>query len=835
MCEDPFFDRLALPAYRTTPDGEILSANRALASLLGADSVSDVLTLDVGDLYVQPGLRDSLIDRALPGVQIPSEEVELRRVDGSTVWVRISTTAVLDDTGAVLFYEGTLEDIGEERDARMSLADKNRLLDTLTRIQDRFISGSDFGHAVDRLLDDLLELCGSSFGLIARVMDGEHGPYLRTMAVSNIAWDDTTHEMWDRLGPRGLEFHDLDNLLGAAVTSRVPVITNDPARDPRRGKKPDGHPPIDSLLSLPVLKGGKVIGIVALANREGGYELAHGRRLEPFVATIGSLIQAVTEEERRVAAEERELMREQRFQAVVDAALDAIVVFDEMGRIEDFNPAAERMFGHPESAILGSDVRTLMVDDSLGSPAETALRAGKPGLTMEVPLRHASGAAFVADVSLASVWVGERPVVAAVLRDATERAVTEQALRQAKEYADRASRSKDEFLASMSHEFRTPLNGIIGLASILQRGTHGAINEKQREYVTHIEASGRHLLDLIGDVLDLAKIEADRLEPDYTPMTIATVVGEAVSMVREAAVGGGLTLEVDVDADIPDIAADVRRTRQVLLNLLSNAVKFTSAGGRIVVSARIEDDTLEVGVSDTGIGIASDDLETVFLPFHQLDSSLARRHEGTGLGLALSRRLIEMQEGKMFATSQLGAGSRFAFQLPLSRIETPDDSGDDSSVHLPSRIRGSGVVAVLVVEDNDVNRMLVADYLEAHGYKVLTATDGDEAIERATTDRPDVIIMDIQMPGRDGLSATREIKARPETADTPIIALTALAMAGDAERCLAAGCDAYLSKPCDPAEVVSAVRAQLGKDGAPGRPISKATQETGQGSITTWT
>jgi len=393
------------------------------------------------------------------------------------------------------------------------------------------------------------------------------------------------------------------------------------------------------------------------------------------------------------------------------------------------------------------------------------------------------------------------------VRDISERKVTEEALRRAKEAAERASRSKDEFLAGMSHELRTPLNGVIGLSSILRRGTHGGLNEKQAEYVTQIEASGRHLLSLINDVLDLAKIEADRLEPKLAPVEVVSLAEQALGMVREAAVANNVAVEIDLSPSLPTVMADERRTRQVLVNLLGNGIKFTPPGGRVGITATTEDERVLVAVWDTGIGIPSDRLEDVFVPFQQVDASLDRRHEGTGLGLALSRRLIEAQGGDLRVESRVGEGSRFYFRLPVApdparSMPGPSEPADpDPEYAAPSR--------VLVVEDNDVNRMLITDYLEVHGLDVVVAMDGNEAIARAVESRPDVILMDIQMPRRDGLSATKELKTRSETGHIPIIALTALAMKGDADRCLAAGCDEYLSKPCDPATVLSVVQRYL--------------------------
>jgi CheY-like chemotaxis protein len=269
-----------------------------------------------------------------------------------------------------------------------------------------------------------------------------------------------------------------------------------------------------------------------------------------------------------------------------------------------------------------------------------------------------------------------------------------------------------------------------------------------------------------------------------------------------------VSLVTDIPAELPVVLADERRTRQVLVNLLGNGVKFTPSGGEVGVTAARFPDRVEVAVWDSGIGIPTDRLEDVFLPFQQVEGSLDRRHEGTGLGLSLSRKLIEAQGGAMRVTSALGEGSRFEFSLRLAPVEG-QAAYESSQIPQPVAVAARPRSRVLVVEDNNVNRMLIADYLEAHGIDVVAAVDGDEAVARAIDSAPDVILMDIQMPRRDGLSATRELKTRNDTRHIPVVALTALAMKGDAERCLAAGCDEYLSKPCDPATVLHAVEKHL--------------------------
>jgi PAS domain S-box-containing protein len=800
--------RLPVAVYRSTPDGRFVAGNPKLVELIGASSMAELFEMDIRQLYSDPTERDDMVRRLGPGQSLPPSETRLRRLDGAEIWVRESCHAVAGPDGAVEFIEGVLEDFTARREADWLLNESHRLLDAVTAAQNRFLTGVDVGVVFDDLLEVLLELTNSEYGFIAEVRGEGGGRYLRSMAMSNIAWNEATREMYDRLGPRGMEFHNLETLFGRVVLDAVPVISNDPVSDPRRGGRPHGHPPLDSFLGVPVFKGPTVIAVVALANRPGGYREAVADFLEPFLSTVGSIIEAIHERLARSEAEERERIRELRFQAVVEAAVDGVIVFDEHGTVEAFNPAAEQLFGYTVDEIQGSNVRRLIPPDLIEPYQSLAADLGGVGKPQEVTVLHRSGDEFQVEVSLGLFRLDGRNTFTAVVRDVAERKVTEEALRRAKEAAERASRSKDEFLAGMSHELRTPLNGVIGLSSILRRGTTGRLNEKQLEYVSQIEASGRHLLSVINDVLDLAKIEAERLRPEVAPVGVASLIEQSLGMVREAAMAKQVRLEIDLPADLPPVLADARRIRQVLVNLLGNGIKFTEDGGQVGVTTRAVGEQIAIQVWDTGVGIPADRLEDVFLPFEQVEASLDRRHEGSGLGLTLSRRLMEAQGGSISVTSTVGQGSRFECRLPIATAERSVSEESRSSVVAP-RFGRSGRNTVLVVEDNDVNRMLITDYLEVHGLEVITAIDGDEAVAHALDASPDVILMDIQLPRRDGLSATRELKARDETRDIPVIALTALAMKGDADRCLAAGCDEYLSKPCDPAEVLQVVERYL--------------------------
>lgn len=374
-----------------------------------------------------------------------------------------------------------------------------------------------------------------------------------------------------------------------------------------------------------------------------------------------------------------------------------------------------------------------------------------------------------------------------------------QVLHQANVELTRAARAKDEFLASMSHELRTPINAILGYSESLQDEIYGQLDGSQREAIGHIEAGGRHLLGLINDILDLAKVEAGRLDLEIEPMSVAEVCQISMLFVQEQAQRKRLRLELELNGPQVLIAADVKRLKQILVNLLSNAVKFTPVGGEVGLSVRVDGEAgvIRFAIHDTGIGIAPADLQRLFQPFVQLDSVLRRTHTGSGLGLALVRRLVEAHGGSVTVESEVGRGSCFTVALPYRPLVDDQISDVCPEYDVDPTVTGEkqATGTILLVDDNAENIDMTRSYLHAHGYEVLVAMDGFEALRLVEQRQPQLILMDIQMPRMDGLEAMRRVRAIPSSATTPIIALTALAMPGDRGRCLTAGATDYLAKP----------------------------------------
>ncbi|MEZ4384361.1 MAG: ATP-binding protein [Nannocystaceae bacterium] len=366
---------------------------------------------------------------------------------------------------------------------------------------------------------------------------------------------------------------------------------------------------------------------------------------------------------------------------------------------------------------------------------------------------------------------------------------------EAREEALAASQAKSDFLANMSHELRTPMSAILGVADLLREHP---LDAEDSEYVEMIRSSGDILLTLLNDILDLSKIEASKLEIEEVPMSVAQLVDDVAAMMRVRAERKGLRLEVELPAELPTVAADPTRLRQLLINLLGNALKFTERGEvvlRVEVRERSADTlALRFAVRDSGIGIAAEKIPHLFHAFHQVDSSTTRRFGGTGLGLAICKQLVTMMRGDLGVRSELGVGSEFWFRLPLRLTDQPVETravNEAASAPINTNAR------VLLAEDNPVLQLIAKTLLEKIGlHDITVAGDGREALELLAERDFEVVLMDIQMPELDGLEAVRRLRAGgPRNREVPVIALTASAMKGYDQVCRAAGMSDYLSKP----------------------------------------
>ncbi len=678
------------------------------------------------------------------------------------------------------------------------------------------------------------------------------------------------------------------------------------------------------------------------------------------VATDITRVKQAEDEIRRLneILERRAYESETRYQKIVELSEEGIWVIDSDAKTTYVNQALTKKLGYTESEMLGRPISDFISEVGQKKCCSLIdLGSQNKVEKCELKLKTSSGEDLWTYMS-ASPALDENGKMlwsCVLVYDISDRKRAEEQLRQSSESISlanaelaRATRLKDEFLAGMSHELRTPLNAILGLSEALQEEVYGELTHKQRKSLVTIEQSGRHLLELINEILDLSKIESGKMELQIAPVSLESLCESSLTLVKQQAHQKNINLNSKIaDSEslgrstsrLWDIEADERRIRQVLVNLLSNAVKFTPEGGEVwlEVEADSESEILQFSVSDTGIGIAKENLDKLFKPFVQLDSSLSRRYAGTGLGLALVRRLVELHGGSVSVESELGKGSRFTVTLPWKDSEpmTPNPRDREQlELELPSIRRaliiedtqpaakqiarymaeldaaveiypqgegaveaaldynpdviildillpylsgwevlvqlkanpqtqqipvlivsvvdersralalgasesllkpisreqlqsalsqilpksshngegasfplgsGSPVVMnspseqhlplILLAEDNEANISTMMDYLQIQGFRVSLARNGLEAVEIAKQQKPDFILMDIQMPEMNGLEATRRIRAEADLATIPIIALTALAMPGDRERCIAAGANDYMTKP----------------------------------------
>jgi PAS domain S-box-containing protein len=524
------------------------------------------------------------------------------------------------------------------------------------------------------------------------------------------------------------------------------------------------------------------------------------------------------------------------FRLLIDALQEGVVVADPQGEILHFNPMAEKML---ELGATKGDVSQwsqtygMYLNDGL-TPCPSAqlplARAIKGADVDAMELLHRSATqpeGILLSIVGRALRDANGSVVAgmAVMVDITERRRVETILREAKNAAEAANRSKSDFLANMSHEIRTPMNALIGMSDLL---ADTSLDAEQTKYLTICRSAGQQLLAVIDDILDFSKVEAGQLTLENIDFNLHTFLEATLEMVKERFEKKKIGLQRSLEEDLPqDVVGDPHRLRQIILNLLSNALKFTSAGGsvRLHVERLTEGlNTVQFCVQDTGVGIDPKKISIIFDSFAQADTSTTRKYGGTGLGLSISKRLTELMGGTIAVQSTLGKGSSFFFWVPLPPSQEPvskafrdhnkvidsepnegaqpmtliDGRKLSSAAQQSAQITVAKSYNILIAEDTEDNRFLIEIYLRSQPYRLVFATDGAAAVQKFTEQPIDLVLMDVQLPILDGYEATRRIRAWEQDQGlprTPILALTANAFKGDAAQSLAGGCDAHLSKP----------------------------------------
>jgi PAS domain S-box-containing protein len=609
-----------------------------------------------------------------------------------------------------------------------------------------------------------------------------------------------------------------DLKIGLIAQERTPHLTNEVIGDPRvvdqEWAKREG---MVAFAGHPLIVGERLAGVMAMFAREPLSDSA----MNAF-ASLADVIAVGIERERSDRALKES---EEQFRNLVEQSL-AGVYFIQDGIFRYVNPRFAEIFGYTPEEIIDIKspseltypddwplVRENMLRGESGDAAN--LRYSFRGITKEGKLVHvevhASQIIYLGKIARMGTLIDITETV--IARDELVRKTQEAVLlKQARLQSEEVNRLKSEFLANMSHELRTPLNAVIGLSQVLLEKTYGPLALKQEDYLRGINQSGQHLIGLINEILDLSKIEAGKEQLEPSDFSLMSLLNNSFIMIKEKALKNNIELVREIDSGVGMFRADERRIRQIIYNLLSNAVKFTNPGGKVGLKASRQDDGVTITVWDTGIGIPENKKHLLFQPFQLIDSSLARRREGTGLGLVLTKKLVELHRGRITVESTEGKGASFTVVLPLSGEITGRTQDGYKTVSEP--YTPAGLIAgkkVLVVEDNRLNMLLAVDYLKVRGAVAIEAFDGISALEKADAENPDLILMDIQMPDMDGFEVLQRLKMNPMTGVIPVIAMTALAMKDDREKCLRGGFDDYISKPVNLGEMIDKVHALLMK------------------------
>lgn len=535
-----------------------------------------------------------------------------------------------------------------------TLQRQQALAQVITRAQSTFIQRDDKELPFESLLEDILVLTGCGFGFIGDVLNREDGtPYLKTRAITNIAWNDATRRLYEESAERGMEFQNPDTLFGITLNAGVPVISNDPRTDPRRGGLPAEHPPMHSYLGLPIHRGGRLVGMLGLANMPGGFGDEIVEYLRPLVVTIGQLLEAAG----TIVQHRRDQESIARLSLVASQMTNGVLITDHDGCIEWVNEGFTRMTGYSFEELLGQRPRDVLHGPGTDAATEAAIRASMAN-------REAFSAELLAYVKTGTpFWValdsnplmgidGQPAGFMVIASDISDRKRVEQ--------------MKTEFVSTVSHELRTPLTAISGALGLVTGGVAGELSPKASELVGIAHKNSQRLTILINDLLDMERLTEGKVTIDADVQQLMPIIDRAIVDNQTYAQRFGVRIVGVERAEGTLVEVDSQRLLQVLANLLSNAAKFSPKDSFVSVRVSRSSTRVRVEVSDDGPGIPQSFHESIFDKFSQVDASDSRQRGGTGLGLAISKELIERMDGTIGLASRPGEGSTFYFELPLA-------------------------------------------------------------------------------------------------------------------------------------------------------------------------
>lgn len=828
-----------------TVEGTFEYVNIAYANMLGYDA-ADLIGKTALDITYEED-HHKLIQAQMQNMEglTTSYEARLSKTDGSWLYSVINTVPRRDHQGKVIGTISTITDLTDRRNAEAQIEANAEEVKLIYNAAIQLFKPS----SVQELAEQIASIAINELGFDGcGVLLLQKPIKLSTDRINLYPIEQDNYLSWQaRIGrfrseKEGKILLKEHGLIATAVRQGEIIYAPDVTQDPRY--VPD-NTYTQSEMVVPLRAYNSIIGAIDLQSPHiDGFDERSRRIITVFAENAGLALETVRlYEELRYHAQELEQQinernrieralrtSEQRYKQLVENATDMIYRTDAQGYCTYANPVTIRTLGYAdEFDLIGRHYTDFIHPDH----QVMLVQAYNKQKIDQTPNTYFEFVALDKDQN--EIWLGQNVQLIveqgqfigyqALARDITKRRETEEKLRVRRNELNatnaklaKAIRAKDEFLANMSHELRTPLNAILGKAEILLEGIHGELTEKQQASVKVISDSGTHLLELINDILDIAKIEAGKIQLDVQKVSLVNVCESSLQFVRQMAHKKDIRLQANIDPSIKTCLSDERRLKQILINLLSNAVKFTPVGGEVGLNVLndLERDAIQFQVWDTGIGIATEVMDQLFKPFVQLDSSLARSHEGTGLGLSLVYRLTDMHGGSVSLESEVGVGSCFTVTLPQNPLvdfeqlqALAKSHSQQQSMQQLNKYPPGQEPLILLVEDNETNIETVLEYLPIWGYRFTVTHSGTEAIQRAYEERPDIILMDIQIPEMDGLTVIRQLRREKIFENTPIVALTALAMHGDRQRCLEAGANEYISKPIQLRKLVTIINDLL--------------------------